>query len=280
MVARVAADRRLTRPGAMLTSSSRVRRSRSHTPTWTARPGSVTLPVVTPSQVSRSIATTGPGAGGGGSGVRVEAGQADGYLGLQPAAVLAAGGHEGQHGQQAGAPGRVGGARRAGPEVGPPLLVARRHPGQPARDVAAACLPRGQEHRVLPDVVLSKASCPSLGSRVPASQGTHPAIVVCRTTPRSVPVRSASAWRIPAGGSKSRSAARGSVQQRGGLAEVVAQQVAGRHAVQGGQAGEPGGQRLARAGRRVQRPPPAPPGVTRARARTGGAARSARRSPP
>jgi hypothetical protein len=145
-LARVAADRVLTLLAAMLTSSSRVRRTRSHKPTWTSRPGSVTIPVVRPSKVSRSMATTGPGYRRGRLQVPVKGGQPDGHLGLQPAAVLAAGGHDGQHGQQAGAPSRVAGARRAGHQVDTPLLVAHRDPGQPVRDRATARLPGGQEH--------------------------------------------------------------------------------------------------------------------------------------
>ena len=83
--------------------------------------------------------------------------------------------------------GRVASALQAGPEVGTALLVARRHPGQPARDVAAACPPGAKEHRVLPFV--SKYlhfRCPSCPSTTPTSAGAIETFVDWRPPRASV----------------------------------------------------------------------------------------------
>ena len=261
----------------MLTSSSRVRSSRSQTPTWTARRGRRDQAggqafVGEPVHGRRA----GSGTGAAGTGSRSMAASRTDISGVQAAAVLAAAGHDAAARQQARAPVRVGRAGRAGPGLGPPLLVARRHPGLPARDRAAAGLARGQQHRVLPDVGVESLLAVVRGpgcrrARAPtrraSSSAARPARCRCARPARR---GSRQADRSPDRGPGTASSAEASPRlwRSRSLAGMPYRR-----------AGGPARRTATRRGRAAGAAATAGAGVTPARARTAGAARSARRSP-
>ncbi len=136
----------------MLTSSSRVRSIRSQTPTCTGLRGRVTVPVVMPSQVSRSRARRCPGAARAGRRPSHRAGESDVAFGFEAAAVLGAAEHERDRGGERGSVAGVSGAGGADPPCGPAVRAFRWKPGQPSPDDVGAGLTRAEQDRVLPDV--------------------------------------------------------------------------------------------------------------------------------